>query len=93
MGQRDFKMGGKVMIQVSLTTLLMIGMSSGLCLLAFFWLWGLFETRSNDGGRRAREDLVHCRICGHIYENADKKRITACLQCGSLNEPTKPKPI
>lgn len=79
------------MIQVSLTTLLFIGMSVGVALLGVFWVIAVLMERSREN--RARADLVHCRICGHIYENGENKTVSACPQCGSLNEPTKPKPI
>lgn len=79
------------MIQVSLTTLLLIGMSVGVGLLGVFWVIAVLVERRTES--KARADLVHCRICGHIYENGENKTVSACSQCGSLNEPTKPKPI
>ncbi len=79
------------MIQVSLTTLLLLGMVVGLLLLGGFWLYAVLKQRRIEG--RARQDLVSCRICGNIYENTVRSPMTACPQCGSLNESTKPKPI
>ncbi len=79
------------MIQVSLFTLLFIGMSVGVAMLGVFWAIAVWAERRTE--MSARADLVHCRICGHIYENGANKVVSACSQCGSLNEPTKPKPI
>lgn len=79
------------MIHVTLTTLLLLGMAVGVALLGGFWLVAVWIERRSEN--RAREDLVSCRICGNIYEDAEKKVVSACPQCGSLNEATKPKPI
>ena len=79
------------MIQVTLTTLVLLGMAVGVALLGFIWLVAVWRERR--GENRTRQDLVCCRICGHVYENTDRRRVTACPQCGSLNEPTKPDPI
>jgi hypothetical protein len=79
------------MIQVTLTTLVLLGMAVGVALLGVIWLCAVWRERR--GENRTRQDLVCCRICGHVYENADRRPVSACPQCGSLNEPTKPKPI
>lgn len=79
------------MIQVSLTSLLLLGMIVGVGLLGFIWLVAVFVQRRYES--RARQDLVSCRICGNIYENEQKQSLTACPRCGSLNEAMKPKPI
>jgi predicted Zn-ribbon and HTH transcriptional regulator len=79
------------MIQVTLTNLMLLGMAIGVVMLGIIWLIAVWKERY--GERRIRQDLVCCRICGHVYENAEKRRLSACPQCGSLNEPTKPKPI
>ena len=79
------------MIEVSLSNLLILGMVIGLAMLGLIWLMAV--TRQRRFERRAREDLVSCRICGNIYENVQKQNLTACPRCGSLNEALKPKPI
>lgn len=79
------------MIQVTLTTLVLLGMAVGVVLLGCIWLSAVWHERRDEN--KTRQDLVGCRICGHVYENAEKRRVSACPQCGSLNEPTKPKPI
>ncbi|TLD72013.1 zinc ribbon domain-containing protein [Phragmitibacter flavus] len=79
------------MIQVSLSTLLLIGMAVGIALLGIVWIAAVVRQRRFE--KRAREDLVSCRICGNIYENLQKQNLTACPKCGSLNEALKPKPI
>ncbi|HSJ03785.1 MAG: hypothetical protein ACAI34_25590 [Verrucomicrobium sp.] len=79
------------MIHVSLTTLLLLGMAAGITLLGVFWLIAVCVERRQES--RLREDLVLCRICGHIYENGEKKPVTACPKCGSLNEARRPSPI
>jgi DNA-directed RNA polymerase subunit RPC12/RpoP len=79
------------MIQVSLTSLLLLGMACGVALLGVFWVVAVWRERRYES--RVREDLVHCRICGHIYENGKRLKVTACPRCGSLNEAVKPKPI
>lgn len=78
------------MIPVSLSTLVMLGMALGVALLGVLWLVAVWQERR--GEKRTRADLVSCRICGGIYENADKK-ISACPSCGSLNESSRPRPI
>ena len=80
----------RTMIPVSLSTLVMLGMAVGVALLGVLWLIAVWRERR--GERRERADLVHCRICGNIYEKTDKK-ITACPSCGSLNESSRPRPI
>lgn len=79
------------MIQVTLTSLVLLGMAAGVVLLGFIWLVAVWRERRDES--KVRRDLVCCRICGHVYENAEKRPVSACPQCGSLNEPTKPKPI
>jgi hypothetical protein len=79
------------MIQVTLTTLVLLGMAVGVVLLGIIWLIAVWRERRVEN--RARQDLVGCRICGHVYENAEKRPVSACPQCGSLNEPSKPSPI
>ena len=79
------------MIQVTLTTLILLGMAAGVVLLGVIWFFAVLKERRREN--RGRQDLVGCRICGHVYENAERRRVSACPQCGSLNEPTKPSPI
>lgn len=68
----------------------MLGMALGVAVLGLLWLIAVWRERR--GERRMRADLVHCRICGNIYENKEQK-ISACPSCGSLNESSKPRPI
>lgn len=79
------------MISVSLTTLIVLGMVAGVGLLAVIWVIAVIRERRND--RRARKDLIQCRICGTIFENPERNDIAACPGCGSLNEATRPSPI
>ncbi len=79
------------MIKVSLTTLVLLGMALGVFLLGCIWFVAVWRQRREED--RTRRDLVCCRICGHVYENAEHRPVSACPQCGSLNEPTRPKPI
>ncbi len=79
------------MIQVTLTNLVLLGMVVGVVLLGSIWLVAVWRERRDES--KVRKDLVGCRICGHVYENADRRPVSACPQCGSLNEQTKPKPI
>ena len=79
------------MIQVTLSSLLLLGMAVGVALLGGLWMVAVWLERRAES--QARQDLVACRICGHVYENTDRRNVTACPRCGSLNEPTKPKPI
>jgi len=79
------------MIPVSLTNLLILGMFAALFLLGGLWLLAVWHERRQE--RRARRKVVLCRICGHIYDNPELKRISACPSCGSLNEVTQPRPI
>ena len=79
------------MIHVSLTSLLLIGMTLGVAFLGLIWFIAVCVERRKEG--RVREDLVHCRICGYIYENANRKTVTACPKCGSQNEAIRPRPI
>jgi hypothetical protein len=79
------------MIPVSLTSLLILGMFAALGLLGALWLCAVWFERREE--RRARRKVVLCRICGHIYDNPELKRISACPSCGSLNEVTQPRPI
>jgi hypothetical protein len=78
------------MIPVSLSNLILLGMAFGIVLLGVLWLIAVWRERW--GEKRARADLVSCRICGGIYEKIDKK-ISACPSCGSLNESSRPRPI
>jgi hypothetical protein len=79
------------MIQVTLTTLVLLGMAIGVVLLGGIWLAAVWRERREEN--RTRQDLVCCRICGHVYEHTEKRPVSACPQCGSLNEPTRPDPI
>lgn len=79
------------MIPVSLTTLIMLSMVIGVGLLSLSWVVAIIIERRNN--RRARRDLIQCRICGAIFENPERKDIAACPGCGSFNEATQPSPI
>ena len=79
------------MIPVSLSTLLLLGMAAGVALLGGLWLAAVWRERRHE--RRIKTDLVHCRICGNIYENTERKTVTACPSCGSLNEAVEPRPL
>jgi hypothetical protein len=79
------------MIPVSLPFLLILAMFAGLGLLGILWIFAIWSERRVE--RRARRKVVLCRICGHIYDNPEMKRISACPSCGSLNEVTQPRPI
>lgn len=79
------------MIPVSLTTLLIIGLAVGVLLLGMLWLVAVLSQRRNE--KRAHIHFVQCRICGNIYDNLDKKPVSACPSCGSLNETTGNRPI
>jgi hypothetical protein len=78
------------MIPVSLSTLVLLGMGFGIALLGVLWLIAIWREKRDE--RRASANLVHCRICGNIYENS-KQKISACPSCGSLNESSQPRPI
>lgn len=79
------------MIPVPLSVLVMLGMAFGIALLGVLWLIAVWRERREE--KRARADLVHCRICGNVYENAESRKITACPSCGSLNESSLPRSI
>ena len=79
------------MISVSLSSLLFWGMFLGVGVLGISWVVSVWRERRRD--RISRSDLVHCRICGYIYKNADGGKISACPACGSLNEAARPQPI
>jgi rRNA maturation endonuclease Nob1 len=74
------------MIPVSLTTLLIIGLAVGVLLLGLLWLLAVTSQRRHE--KKVQQFLVQCRICGNIYDNPDKKTMSACPSCGSLNEAT-----
>jgi predicted RNA-binding Zn-ribbon protein involved in translation (DUF1610 family) len=79
------------MIQVSLTELILLGMAVCIGLLTLFWLMAVVWERRNE--RRVRSDLIHCRICGTIFENAERLKVMHCPLCGSQNEAVRPSPI
>lgn len=79
------------MIEVSLTTLIYLGLIVGVGLLAIIWAASVIQQRRHEF--RIRQDLVHCRICGLIFQNTTRQEMAACPSCGSLNEATRPKPI
>ena len=79
------------MIAVSLSTLLIMGMAAGLALLVGFWAVAVWRQRRHE--RKSSAGLIYCRICGGIYRNEDRKPVTACPSCGSLNESVRPRPI
>jgi len=79
------------MIEVSLTTLIYLGLSVGIGMLAIIWLISVIRQRRHEF--RTRQDLVHCRICGLIFPHTTQQDLAACPSCGSLNEATRPKPI
>lgn len=93
MGHRNFALAAffPAMIPVHLTSLLVLGMFAALGLLGVLWLGAVWMERREE--RRARRKAVLCRICGHIYDNPELKRISACPSCGALNEVTQPRPI
>ena len=79
------------MIQVSLTTLLLLGMVIGVALLGALWVLAIWRERRAEA--RTRQGLVACRVCGTVYEKTPAEGITACPQCATLNEATRPRPI
>lgn len=79
------------MIPVSLATLLIIGLALGVLFLGLLWLLAVVSQRRHE--KREQQHLVQCRICGHIYDNPEKKNMSACPSCGSLNEATRTRAI
>ena len=79
------------MIQVSLTNLILLGMVAAVGLLTLFWMIAVIRERRHE--LRARNDLIHCRICGSIFENAARLKVMHCPSCGSQNEAVRPSPI
>lgn len=79
------------MIHVSLPEFILLAMGAALILLAVTWFFAVILQRRHE--YRARQDLIHCRICGLIYENPEKLEVMHCTGCGSQNEATKPSPI
>ena len=79
------------MIQVTLTNLILLGMAVAVGLLTLFWLIAVIKERRHE--QRARQDLIHCRICGSIFEYTAKLKVMHCPSCGSQNEAVKPSPI
>ena len=72
------------MIPVSLTTLLIIGLAVGVLLLGLLWVLAVLFQRRHE--KRVQQHVVQCRICGIVYDNIEKKPVSACPSCGSLNE-------
>ena len=79
------------MIHVTLTDLILLGMAAGIGLLTLFWMVAVYKERRHE--YRARNDLIHCRICGTIFENTEKLKVMHYPSCGSQNEAVKPSPI
>lgn len=79
------------MIPVSLATLLIIGLAVGVLLLGLLWLLAVTSQRRHE--KKVHEFLIQCRICGNIYDNPDRKTVSACPSCGSHNEATRARPI
>ena len=79
------------MIPVSLATLLIIGLVVGVLLLGLLWFLAVLSQRR--GEKKVHQYLVQCRICGSIYDNPDKKTVSVCPSCGSLNESGRSRPI
>lgn len=36
--------------------------------------------------RGLRQEIVRCRICGHLYKDKTRERFPGCPECGSINE-------
>ncbi len=79
------------MIPVSLATLLIIGLAVGVLLLGLLWLLAVMTQRRHE--KKVHQHFVQCRICGNIYDNPDRKTMSACPSCGSLNEAARARPI
>jgi DNA-directed RNA polymerase subunit RPC12/RpoP len=79
------------MIQVSLTNLILLGMTAAVSMLTLFWMVAVIKQRRHE--KMARQDLIHCRICGSIFENSAKLKVMHCPSCGSQNEAVRPSPI
>ena len=91
MEHRNIALEHRAMIHVSLNTLILLGMAAGVGLLVIIWVIAVILERRHE--YRARQDLIHCRICGNIFENTEKLEVMHCPSCGSQNEATRPSPI
>lgn len=72
------------MIKVTLSQLIFIGMILGIAVVGVIWLHAVWRDRRTH--KRARSNIVLCRICGSAYQPAARDDVTICPVCDTPNE-------
>jgi len=71
-------------IQVSLSTLVLIYLS--IMLVPIFTAWLFNEWRRQRRERDAFRYVLHCGVCGFEFEDKSSALLPRCPRCGGLNE-------
>ncbi len=85
MGHADLCLeeGGREMINVSMSQLVLIIMVAGMVMVGLWWALGVASVRRAE--TRKRKGVIMCRICGVHYE-VEEEDITTCPACKTVNE-------
>ena len=36
--------------------------------------------------RKAKNNVISCRVCGHLYQDSSSEKCPACPDCGRIND-------
>lgn len=42
--------------------------------------------RHRSDGKRAKNDVIHCRVCGHLYQDRSREKSPVCPECHRAND-------
>ncbi len=79
--------GGRLMINVSLSELVLIVLAAGVLLVVAGWVISTIRARRRELQRR--KGVILCRICGVRYEGGSED-MTICPACETPNESRPP---
>lgn len=87
MGAGQFRVGkgGRAVIRIHLSGLIVVVMLIGVSLVVALWTWTLWRDRRREVQRR--RIAIQCRICNCTYAIAKKApAVTQCPSCGTQNQ-------
>jgi rubrerythrin len=74
------------MIEVNLSTMLLIYLSVILSSFIAFWVYSEYKQKDKSVKIESERYFWSCSICGYTYVDSKHKEISICPRCGSYNK-------
>jgi rubredoxin len=72
------------MIDLTIEDFILWVISVPMVMIGFYTVVGALRRRATL--RVARRNIVHCRVCGFIYQDSSREQDPVCPECGRANE-------